>query len=97
MIQHHAEILIWAPEVIETYQCGTACRLNKSVSEELNLGTLVSDYFIFPFQAWVISKLGFFSTLIVNILRFFSSIWLISYVELNSCLNEATVVFPMIW
>lgn len=71
MVQHHGEILIWVPETIEKYQCGTVCGLNKSVSEELNLSTVESDYFLFPFQAWVISKLGYLSTLKENIFRIF--------------------------
>lgn len=87
MMQHHAEILIWVPETVETYQCGTACRLNKAVSEQLNLSTLVSNYFLSPFQAWVISKLGSLFALRVNILGIFSLACSISYVELNLCLN----------
>lgn len=88
MIQCHAEVLIWVPKAIEPHQCGTACKLNKSISEELNLSTVVSDYFLFPFQAWDISKLGSLSSLRVNILRIFSLAWLISNVELSLGLNE---------
>lgn len=88
MIQCHAEVLIWAPKAIEPHQRGTVCKLNKSISEELNLSTVVSDYFLFPFHAWDISKLGSLSTLRVNILRIFSLAWLISNVELSLGLND---------
>lgn len=96
-MKHHTEILIWVPEAIETYQCSTVSTLSKSISEDLNLSTLVSDYFLFPLQVWVVSQLGSLYTLRVNVLRIFYLAWLISNVKLNLCLNKATVGFLRVW